>query len=183
MKAYASAALLAILPLAAAAAPAPGDTATDIPASEIQRIMAKNPDAPVSDQQIRVVSINGDYNVGVGVVHRAKTQKQSVGGSEHDDITEVYHVLSGTGTLVTGGTLENAKERPATMEAVKTLTGPSMAGTRIVGGTARKIGPGDVIIIPPHTPHTFTEVTSDEIVYLVVRVDPKKVLPAGYIAK
>ena len=173
----------AVLLTSIAFAAAPSGTATYIPGTEIQRIVAKNPDAPVSDQQIRVVGINGDYNVGVGVVHRAKTEKQSVGGSEHDDITEVYHVLSGTGTLVTGGTLENAKQRPATMEAVKTLTGPSMAGTRIVGGTAHKIGPGDVIVIPPHTPHTFTEVTSDEIVYLVVRMDPKKVLPTGYVAQ
>jgi quercetin dioxygenase-like cupin family protein len=58
-----------------------------------------------------------------------------------------------------------------------------MEGAAIIGGTAHKIGPGDVIVIPPNTPHTFTEVTSDEIVYLVVRFDPKKVLPAGYAAK
>jgi quercetin dioxygenase-like cupin family protein len=50
-----------------------------------------------------------------------------------------------------------------------------------VNGTSRKIGPGDVVIIPPNTPHTFTEITSDEIVYVVVRIDPHKVLPAGYV--
>jgi quercetin dioxygenase-like cupin family protein len=58
-----------------------------------------------------------------------------------------------------------------------------MEGTRIVGGISRKIGPGDVIVIPPNTPHTFTEITSPEITYLVVRFDPHKVLPAGYVAK
>jgi quercetin dioxygenase-like cupin family protein len=52
-----------------------------------------------------------------------------------------------------------------------------MAGAGIAGGVARKVGPGDIIIIPPHTPHTFSEVTSDEIVYSIVRVDPRKVLP------
>ena len=45
------------------------------------------------------------------------------------------------------------------------------------------IGPGDVVIIPPNTPHWFTEITTDQIVYLVVRVDPHKVLPAGYGVK
>ncbi len=167
----------------AQSAPAPSGAAIDIPNSEIQAIAQRNAGAPVSDQQIRIISINGDYNVGVGVVHRARTEKQSVGGSEHSQITEVYHVISGNGTLVTGGTIENARDRPADNEAVRILTGPSMEGTRIIGGTSRKIGPGDVIVIPPNTPHTFTEITSPEIVYLVVRFDPHKVLPAGYTAK
>jgi mannose-6-phosphate isomerase-like protein (cupin superfamily) len=179
---FAAALLLAAPSLAQSAAP-PSGTAIDIPNTEIMRVAQRNAGAPVSDQQIRVVSINGEYNVGVGVVHRAKTEKQSVGGSEHSQITEVYHVISGTGTFVTGGTIENAKDRPADNEAVRTLTGPSMEGTRIIGGLSRKIGPGDVIIIPPNTPHTFTEITSPEIVYLVVRFDPHKVLPAGFVAK
>lgn len=178
----AAAILVAVTSLAQSAAP-PSGAAIDIPNSEIQRIAQRNAGAPVSDQQIRIISVNGEYNVGVGVVHRAKTEKQSVGGSEHSQITEVYHVISGNGTLVTGGTIENAKDRPADNEAVRILTGPSMEGTRIVGGTSRKIGPGDVIVIPPNTPHTFTEITSPEITYLVVRFDPRKVLPAGYAAK
>jgi mannose-6-phosphate isomerase-like protein (cupin superfamily) len=167
----------------AQSAPAPAGAAIDIPNSEIQRIARQNAGAPVSDQQIRIIGVNNEYNVSVGVVHRAKTDKQSVGGSEHSQITEVYHVISGNGTLVTGGTIENAKDRPADNEAVRILTGPSMEGTRIIGGVSRKIGPGDVIVIPPNTPHTFTEITSPEIVYLVVRFDPHKVLPAGYVAK
>ena len=163
-----------------AAAPTQG---TYIPNAEIQRVMNQNPTAPVADQQIRVIGIDNRQNVGIGVVHRAKTAKQSVGGSSHNDITEVYHVISGSGTLVVGGTLQNAKPRASDSEPVRFLTGPSMEGAAIVGGTSHKIGPGDVIVIPPGTPHTFTEVTSDQIVYLVVRFDPKKVLPAGYAAK
>src|SRR4051812_30961622 len=81
----------------------PRGTATDITNADIQAIIKKTPNLPVSDQQIRVVNINGEYNVGVGVVHRAKTAQQSVGGSEHSQITEVYHVISGNGTLLTGG--------------------------------------------------------------------------------
>jgi quercetin dioxygenase-like cupin family protein len=50
----------------------------------------------------------------------------------------------------------------------------------VEGGVSRKIGPGDVVVIPPNTPHWFSEITTDQIVYLVVRVDPHKVLPAGY---
>jgi len=48
---------------------------------------------------------------------------------------------------------------------------------------SRKIGPGDVVIIPPNTPHWFSDIPTSKIVYLVVRIDPDKVLPAGYIHK
>jgi hypothetical protein len=74
----------------------PRGTATDVSNAEILATVRKTAAAPVSDQQIRVVSINGEYNVGVGVVHRAKTEGRDIGfGIEHSQITEVYHVISG----------------------------------------------------------------------------------------
>jgi mannose-6-phosphate isomerase-like protein (cupin superfamily) len=159
----------------------PRGTATDIANADILATVQKTAAAPVSDQQLRVVSINGEYNVGVGVVHRAKTEGRDIGfGIEHSQITEIYHVISGTGTFVTGGTIENMKETPGDSPVVTTLNGPSSGGGKVLGGQSRKIGPGDVVIIPPNTPHWFTEIPSDQIVYLVVRVDPHKVLPAGY---
>jgi mannose-6-phosphate isomerase-like protein (cupin superfamily) len=162
----------------------PRGSAVDITNAEILATAQKTATAPVSDQQIRVVNVNGEYNVGVGVVHRAKTEGRDIGfGIEHSEITEVYHVISGSGTFVTGGTIENMKETPAESPVVTTLNGPSSGGGKVVGGQSRRIGPGDVVIIPPNTPHWFTEITSDQIVYLVVRVDPRKVLPAGYGAK
>ena len=62
---------------------------------------------------------------------------------------------------------------------------PTAVDVRVRGasGTLSRIGPGDVVIIPPNTPHWFSEITSDQIVSLVVRVDPHKVLPAGYMPK
>lgn len=182
--------ILAALAAWAVAAIAPAQTpaiqrgtATDISNAEILATAQKTASAPVSDQQIRVVSINGDYNVGVGVVHRAKTEGRDIGnGIEHSEITEIYHVISGNATFMTGGTLENPREVAADSPVVKVLNGPSSGG-KVLGGTSRKIGPGDVVIIPPNTPHWFTEITSDQIIYLVVRVDPHKVLPAGYGAK
>jgi mannose-6-phosphate isomerase-like protein (cupin superfamily) len=162
----------------------PRGTATDIGNAEILATVQKTAGAPVSDQQIRVVSVNGEYNVGVGVVHRAKTEGRDIGfGIEHSQITEIYHVISGNGTFVTGGAIENMKETPADSPVVTTLNGPSSGGGKVIGGRSRNIGPGDVVIIPPNTPHWFTEITSDQIVYLVVRVDPHKVLPAGYGTK
>lgn len=162
----------------------PRGAATDVSNEQIQATVKKTAQAKVSDQAIRVVSVNDEYNVGVGVVHRSRTEgKQTPNGIEHSQITEVYHVIEGSGTLVTGGTIENTREVPETSQVVKVLNGPSTAGGAIVGGVSRKIGPGDVVIIPPNTPHWFSEISTDQIVYLVIRVDPHKVLPAGYGAK
>jgi hypothetical protein len=158
--------------------------ATDVTSDEILAMVKKTASAAVSDQAIRVINVNGEYNVGVGVVHRSKTAgNQRPNGIEHSEITEVYHVIEGSGVLVTGGTVENAREVPAASEVVKVLNGPSKSGGAIVNGISRRIGPGDVVIIPPNTPHWFREISSDQIVYLVIRVDPHNVLPAGYDAK
>jgi len=162
----------------------PRGTATDVGNTEIQALVQKTASDRISDQAVRVVSINGEYNVGVGVVHRAKTSgAQAGGGIEHSQITEIYHVIEGNATLVTGGSMDNLSEFPADHPVVKVLNGPSTRGGPIQNGVSRKIGPGDVVIIPPNTPHWFSEISSDQIVYLVVRVDPHKVLPAGYVPK
>src|SRR5215469_2127855 len=162
----------------------PRGTATDVSNAEIQSLVQKTAADRISDQAIRVVSINGEYNVGVGVVHRAKTSgAQAGGGIEHSQITEIYHVIEGNATLVTGGSMDNTSEFPADHPVVAVLNGPSTRGGPIQKGVSRKIGPGDVVIIPPNTPHWFSEITSNQIVYLVVRVDPHKVLPAGYMPK
>jgi len=162
----------------------PRGTATDVKNDEIMAVVRKTASAPVSDTQIRVVGINDGYNVGVGVVHRSRTQgKQTPNGIEHSQITEVYHFISGDATFVTGGTLENPKESAPDSQVVKVLNGPSTGGGAILNGTSRKVGAGDVIVIPPNTPHWFSEINSDQVVYLVIRIDPHKVLPAGYTAK
>jgi mannose-6-phosphate isomerase-like protein (cupin superfamily) len=175
---------LVLASLPALAQHTPRGTATDVSKAEIEATLQKTAMAAVSDQAIRVVSINNEYNVSIGVVHRAKTAGRDIGGGiEHSQITEVYHVIEGNATFVTGGTIMDPKETPADSQVVKVLNGPSTGGGAVQGGVSRKIGPGDVVIIPPNTPHWFTEITTDQIAYLVVRIDPHKVLPAGYGAK
>lgn len=156
--------------------------ATYVAGTEVLSIAQRTATLPVSDQAIRVLDVDGEYNVGVGVVHRAKTVGQPLAnGISHNQITEVYHVISGSGTLVTGGTLENPTPAEADSPTVAILNGPSMRGGAIRGGTSQTIGPGDVVVIPPNTPHWFSNVATDQIVYLIVRMDPDKVLPAGYM--
>lgn len=173
-----------VLLIAAFAASCWGQAAaTYVSNEELQAILKKTASARVNDTQVRVVSINNEYNVAIGILHRANTAKNGAGGGlEHAEVTEVYQILSGNGTFVTGGTLTNPKESPPGSQIVKLLDGPSTTGGPIQGGVSRKVGPGDMIVIPPNTPHWFSEITSDQVVYTVVRIDPHKILPAGYVA-
>src|SRR5438132_13125508 len=118
----------------------PRGTATDVSNADIQATAAKTASAPVSDQAIRVVSINDEYNVGIGVVHRAKTAGRGAGGGiEHSQITEIYHVIEGNATLVTGGVIENPRESPPESSVVKVLNGPSTGGGVVKDGVSRKV--------------------------------------------
>lgn len=152
-------------------------TAVDVTAADIRATLAQAPSDAVMDQQIRVVDV-GKYNVAVGVLHRAARAKQSA--IEHSQVTEVYHIMEGAGTFVTGGEMVDPSPSPASGTTVKILVGPSTNGSAIRGGQSRRVGPGDVIVIPPGVAHWFSAVESD-MNYLVVRVDADHVLPAGYV--
>jgi mannose-6-phosphate isomerase-like protein (cupin superfamily) len=152
--------------------PAASKSATHVPASDVRATLARVPPGTVSDQQIRVVDA-GQYNVGVGVLHRPQGAVQNA--IEHDKVTEVYYVLEGAGTLVTGGRLVNGKPLAPESPIVKELTGPSSTGTAVEAGERRRIAAGDVVVIPAGVPHWLGDVEGT-IRYLVVRVDPERVL-------
>ena len=157
---------------------APPTIATDITAADVQTVIK----APTGggDRQMKVVDM-GKYNVSVGVLRRGPTKPGApVGAINHTQITEVYYIISGTGTLLTGGTVTNPRAVAADSEIVKVVVGPSNQGTFDKPAQRRKVGPGDVIVIPPGVYHGFDEVTTG-IDYLAVRPDPNKVLPAGYV--
>ena len=146
--------------------------------ADIRATIAKAPADGILDQQIRIVDM-GKYNVAVGVLHRSAKPAQQ-GAIDHARVTEIYHIIDGSGTFVTGGTITNARAVAADNVITTILVGPSTSGSGIQGGQSRKVGPGDVIIIPPGVAHWFSAVESD-MNYLVVRVDADHVLPAGYV--
>jgi mannose-6-phosphate isomerase-like protein (cupin superfamily) len=161
----------------------------------------------IPDNTIRVIDMN-KYQLGVAVIHRGATggaanaggaaanpapataspspacgaQRPNVTGPAgilHDDTAESYVVISGSATLITGGTIVNGRRSAPGDEVTTVLNGPSCSGT-MVGYTSRNIKTGDVIIIPEGVPHGFSAVP-DQITYLSIRPDLKKVLQHGYV--
>jgi len=60
------------------------------------------------------------------------------------------------------------------------LNGPGGNQTAGPGSVSRRVGPGDIVIIPPGVLHAFSQIT-DQVNYLSVRRDPDSVLPGGYV--
>ena len=149
----------------AAAAQQPPLPATDLTAAEINGFIDKLPKDAISDLPIKVVDVGG-YRVGVYGVFRPKSVKQDAVLHEVRT-TEVYQMVEGAGTLVTGGKLVDERRDP------KSTT---VRGSRIEGGVSRRVVKGDVIIIPGRTPHWWSALESD-IKYTIIRSDPENRLP------
>jgi mannose-6-phosphate isomerase-like protein (cupin superfamily) len=164
---------------------------------------------PGVDRQIVSVDI-GKLNEAVGVIHRGQTRPPAggrgaaapapvpagescgqtmrtppadgvAGGISHDHQTETYYIISGSGTVVTGGHIVNGRKTAPDSEVTKVLNGPSCGG--IIAGdevVKRVVGPGDIVIIPATVPHGWID-SADHVDYLSVRPDPDRVLPAGYV--
>ena len=88
------------------------------------------------------------------------SRREAAGAVEvHTMDTDVIHVLTGTATLVTGGTMVGGKN----------VEPEEIRGTSIDGGDTRELRPGDVIIVPSGTPHWFKTVPAP-MTYYVVKV-------------
>ncbi len=149
---------------------------TYIPLSELEAYTKKAITEKLTDQQVRDVEI-GKAHVGIGMVYRRKLDKPAPNSvAEHDQVSEVYHIISGSATLVLGPDIVDRQRRPATQRTVVEFNGPGNNGADIRNGVAHQIKAGDVVVIPAGTGHWFTKI-DDHINYLMVRVDPDKVTP------
>ena len=148
---------------------------TYIPNSEIQAYVKRAIANQLTDQQIRQVDI-GKTNVGVAVVYRGKINNPNANVAEHDLVSEVYHVIDGSATLVLGPDLIGKERRPADETTVRLLNGPGNNAKAIRNGVSYELKAGDAVVIPAGTGHQFTRI-DDHITYLMVRVDPDKITP------
>jgi len=149
---------------------------TYIPLSELDAYTKKAMTENLVDQQVRDINI-GKANIGIGMVYRGKLDKPAADSvAEHDQVSEVYHIISGTATLMLGPDITNRQRRPATQCTVVEFNGPGNNGSDIRNGVAYQLKAGDVVVIPAGTGHWFQKI-DDHINYLMIRIDPDKVTP------
>ena len=121
--------------------PAPTDRtkATHFSAADLQAALAKLPtDRP--NAVARVFTLD-PYNIGV-----EQRQPVAQGAAAHADRAELFYVIKGSGTMLTGGTITDGKQ-----------SGVNTQGTTITGGTRITFNPGDFIMVPSGVPHQFVD--------------------------
>jgi mannose-6-phosphate isomerase-like protein (cupin superfamily) len=97
----------------------------------------------------------------------------------HDQQTEGYLIISGGGTLVTGGKILNGRKSAPDNAVTTELNGPSCSGPAVGADLVKKVvKTGDIIIIPAGVPHGWTDI-GDHVDYLSFRPSAR-VLQAGY---
>ena len=149
---------------------------TYIPRAELDAYTKKALAEKLVDQQVRDVEI-GKAHIGIGMVYRGKLDAPRPNSvAEHDLVSEVYYIISGSATLVLGPDIVNRQRRPATQRTVVEFNGPGNNGSDIRNGVAHEIKAGDVVVIPAGTGHWFTKI-DDHINYVMIRIDPDKVTP------
>jgi mannose-6-phosphate isomerase-like protein (cupin superfamily) len=138
-------AIVAAAPLAAQSpAPPPTDRtrASHFSAADLQAALSKLPtDRPASS--VRVFSL-APYNVNV-----ERRMPQAQGASLHEAQGELFYVIDGTATMLTGGKLVNP-----------TRNGTNQSAGSIEGGVRQVLTKGDFFIVPSGVPHQFVDLTA-----------------------
>jgi mannose-6-phosphate isomerase-like protein (cupin superfamily) len=81
----------------------------------------------------------------------------------HPYSVEIYRIIEGSGTLVTGGLLKLPLADPSGDNVIRTEHG-------IEGGLAREVKAGDILVLQPGTPHWFSRIEGEAITYMESRV-------------
>jgi len=99
----------------------------------------------------------GDF----GADHAMMIHREGSGVAElHETEADVIVVVSGGGTLIIGGTMPGSKN-----------TAPGeVRAPNVEGGEKQKIAPGDILHIPPKTPHQVMLEPGTQITYFTLKV-------------
>ena len=121
-------------------APSGPPTTTAITAAEVAAMITKSP-ADRNALGQRMLQL-GTYSV--NLEHRVMSQAAAV----HEKEAELFYVIDGAGTIVTGGKLVGERRQN---EA-------NLQGTSIEGGVTRRISKGDWVMVPEGVPHQIPAV-------------------------
>lgn len=125
--------------------------------------------ADISRGLSTAVATDAAAGAAVTVAPGIMVRRRSSGGEPqyaivHPFSAETYYIVDGAGSLVTGGVLDPPAAVPADPDVVRSKS--------IKNGVTHKVAKGDVIVVPPGTPHWFNAIDST-ITYLESRVRVK----------
>ena len=114
---------------------------TMVSAADVQAMIAKARTDRKEGQPILAQPMIQLPPYNVSLEYRAAVGNAAV----HDREAELFYVVEGSATLITGGKLKDEKRTNA----------ENMTGSGIEGGVSRHVAKGDFIMVPEGTPHWF----------------------------
>ena len=156
--------LLAVAIPALAQTPAPSPAAV-VSAETVDATLRASIANNTLDKKMNETPVKGGI-VRIGIVHRTKPEPRAL---LHNQLTEIYQIIQGSGTLFTGGT----PQEPTPVSDPPNLgPTPSFYVTQ-AGGTTQKVKAHDIVVIPAGLPHRFSELDGP-IEYVIYRFEVPK---------
>jgi len=127
--------------------PAPAAAAasrTMVSASDVTALIAKAKAERKDNQALLAQSMIQLAPYNVSLEYRAAVANAAV----HETEAELFYVIDGSATLVTGGKLTNESRTNAA----------NLSGSGIEGGVSRRVAKGDFIMVPEGVPHWFSAI-------------------------
>jgi mannose-6-phosphate isomerase-like protein (cupin superfamily) len=91
-------------------------------------------------------------------------RQHSGGGELHQNFADIFHILDGHATVITGGHLVEEK-----------ASGPGeIRGKGVEGGSRQELKAGDVVHIPAGMAHQMVLADGDSVTYFVVKVEESR---------
>jgi mannose-6-phosphate isomerase-like protein (cupin superfamily) len=131
-------------PAAPAAVSSPAAGRTMVSAADVTALIAKARVDRKEGQALLAQSMIQLAPYNVSLEYRAAVANAAV----HDKEAELFYVVDGSATLVTGGKLKEEKRTNA----------ENSSGSGIEGGVTRHVAKGDFIMVPEGTPHWFSAI-------------------------
>jgi mannose-6-phosphate isomerase-like protein (cupin superfamily) len=126
------------------AAPNPAASRTMVSAADVQAMIAKAKSERKEGQALLAQSMIQLAPYNVSLEYRSAVANAAV----HETEAELFYVVDGSATLVTGGKLTNENRTNAA----------NLSGKGIEGGMSRRVAKGDFIMVPEGVPHWFSAI-------------------------
>lgn len=122
---------------------------------------AKEPVKYFAAKEVEAAMSKSPPTITKGEGYTVMMNRRTKGGEAelHDADSDVFYIVDGSATFITGGTLVGGKT---------TAPGETRAPS-IRNGKAHKLSKGDVITIPRGVPHWFSEVPQS-VTYFIVKI-------------
>ena len=141
-----------LLPASSYAQPGGAPPALFMSAEDIESALVQAASASAS-------AAGWSVTVSDGITIRRRSSAVEQFAVMHPYSMEIYRILEGSGTLVTGGLLITPLADSPSPDVVRTEYG-------IEGGLAREVKAGDVLVLQPGTPHWFRTINGESITYM-----------------